>query len=281
MITLLLIAVTGYEYMLVDPVAQRVGMGYALAADGYSVNYNPSGLAYDTCAYYSASYLNYIAGTHFGYLGLEKNQLGLGVRYFYSGVMKKTDALGNEYGTFGAHFIDLNFGKGLFYKDFALGASVKLIYEKIDTLSSIGAGIDLGGMYDFPDYGIQVGVALKNLGASVKPFISEKEVLPYELDIGVVKHFTQGWIGMDLVKPALSNVGARIGGEYELSPLFCLRGSYNSLLSSLRTGNNGLDVLTGLTVGFGVKPAPLIVNFSYTPYFDLGGGFRISVSLGG
>lgn len=281
MITIFLIAVTGFEYMLVDPVAQRVGMGYALAADGYSVNYNPAGLAYDTCGFYSASYLNYIAGTHFGYLGLERNQLGLGVRYFYSGAMKKTDSQGNEYGSFGTHFIDLAVGKGLFINDIGLGFSLKFIYERIDTLSCIGAGADLGGMYYFPDYDLQVGLALKNIGTTVKPFISEREALPYELNLSAVKHFRAGWIGLDLVKPALVDFGARLGGEYAINRMICLRASYNSLLSSMRTGGNGLDILTGITVGFGIKVSPLSVDFSYAPYFDLGGGLRISINIGG
>jgi hypothetical protein len=281
MITIFLIAVTGFEYMLVDPVAQRVGMGYALAADGYSVNYNPAGLAYDTCGFYSASYLNYIGGTHFGYLGLERNQLGLGARYFYSGSMKKTDSQGNEYGTFGTHFIDLTFGKGLFIQDVGLGFSLKLIYENIDSLYCIGAGADLGGLYYFPDYDLQVGLALKNVGTTLKPFITEREALPYELDLSAVKRFTSGWIGLDLVKPAFISFGARVGGEYEINRMFCLRASYNSTLSSMRTGNNGLDFLTGVMVGFGIKVMPLNVNFSYAPYFDLGGGLRISVNIGG
>jgi hypothetical protein len=256
-------------------------MGYALSADGYSVNYNPAGLAYDTCGFYSASYLNYIGGTHFGYLGWEKNQLGLGARYFYSGSMKKTDSQGNEYGTFGTHFIDLSFGKGLFIQDVGVGFSLKLIYENIDSLYCIGAGCDLGGMYYFPDYDLQVGLALKNLGTTLKPFIAEREALPYELDLSAVKRFAGGWIGLDLVKPAFISFGVRVGGEYEINRMFCLRASYNSLLSTMRTGNNGLDFLTGVTVGFGIKVAPLNVNFSYAPYFDLGGGLRISVNIGG
>jgi len=68
-ILLILINTTGYEFMLVDPVAHRIGMGCALFGDGFTLHYNPGGLGFSDDTYYSSSYLNYIAGTHLGYLG--------------------------------------------------------------------------------------------------------------------------------------------------------------------------------------------------------------------
>lgn len=281
MIIFLIISVIGHEYLLVDPIAPRVGMGYALAADGYSLNYNPAGLTYDTCGFYSASYLNYIDHTHFGYLGFEKNQIGLGLRYFNGGRMKKTDSQGGEYGTFGVNFFDLSLGKGLFIGAVGVGGSAKILYEMIDTLAAVAVGVDLGALYYTSNPELQIGVAVKNLGTTVKAYVQEKELLPYEINAGVAKVFDQGWLGLDLVKPAQSGVGVRIGAEYAVAPPLRLRMSYNSTLSSMRTGSNGLDILTGVTVGFGVRVAPLIIDFAYSPYFDLGGGIRVSVSIGG
>jgi len=280
MIITFLIASIGFEYLQVDPVAQRAGMGYALGADGYSVQYNPSGLCYSSEAYYSASYLNYIGGTHFGFLGYEKNQIGLGIRYFYSGSIKKTDALGNDFGSFCTNFIDLTFGKGFFYNDIGLGASLKLVYENIDSLFSLGGGVDIGGMYFLTDANIQIGLAIKNLGTCIKPFIDQKESMPYEINLGVAKRLEDGWVGVDLVKPALIDFGLRIGGEYSLNPLFSIKASYNTIQSSMRTGNGG-DILTGIMVGFAIRKNSLLINYVYAPYFDLGGGHRISISRGG
>jgi hypothetical protein len=271
----------GFEYLSVDPVAHRVGMGYALFGDGYSVNYNPGGLAFSFDTYYSVSYLNYFGGTHFGFLGYERNQLGVGIKYFYSGRMKKIDEFENEYGSFGVHFIDLNFGKGFFYKDIGLGISIKGVYANIDTLSSIGAGIDIGALYVLPEPEIQIGIAVKNIGSGIIPFIDEREIFPYEINIGGIKHFTYGWVGLDIVKPALTGFGLRIGGAYQITSIFALRASYNTLLSSIKTGSNGLEILAGLTIGFSVMANRLLIDYSYSPYFDLGGGHRISVGLGG
>lgn len=283
MLIFFIIAVTGFEYLLVDPIAQRVGMGYGLGADGYSVHYNPAGLSYSTSTetYYSTAYLNYIGGTHFGFLGFERSQIGLGIKYFYSGSMKKTDALGNEYGTFSTNFIDLNLGKGFFLKDIGLGASIKLVYENIDTLFSLGAGFDIGGLYILTPKNIQIGLAIKNIGSSMKPFIQSNETFPYEINLGFVKRFNEGWLGLDLVKPALVSFGVRLGGEYALNSMFSVKASYNSMLSSMRTGDNGLDILTGLVIGFAIKKSPILINYAYAPYFELGAGHRISISLGG
>ncbi len=280
-IILLLITTIGFEHMSVDPVAHRVGMGYAQFGDGYSVHYNPGGLAYGIGTFYSASYLNYIGGTHFGYIGYENNQVGVGIRYFNGGTIKRTDELGFEDGTFSVHFIDMTIGKGLFFKDIGLGIALKGVYARIDTLSAIGVGADIGGIYVIPDPEIQIGLAIKNIGTGVKAYIEENETLPYEINLGVTKQFADGWVGLDLVKPALMDFGIRIGGSFSVTPLFDLKASYNSLLSSIRTGNNGLDFLAGVTAGFALNTGKFCIDYSFTPYFDLGGCHRLSVSLGG
>lgn len=280
-IIFLLVANIGFEHLSVDPVAHRVGMGYAQFGDGYSIHYNPAGLAYGLGSYYSASYLNYICDTHFGYLGYEYDQIGIGIRYFYGGTMKKTDELGIEEGSFGVHFIDLNVGKGFFYKDIGFGISVKGVYANIDTLNSIGAGVDIGAIYIFSEPEIQIGLAVKNIGFGIKPYIESNESFPYEINIGVIKRFTDSWVGLDIVKPALMNFGLRIGGSYSIISSFDLKASYNTLLSSIQTGSSGFDFLAGLTVGFAVNKDAICVNYSYSPYFDLGGCHRISVSIGG
>lgn len=271
----------GFEHLTVDPVAHRVGMGYAQFGDGYSVHYNPAGLAYGLGSYYSASYLNYICDTHFGYLGFERGQIGVGIRYFNSGSMKKTDELGIEEGSFGVHFIDLNLGKGFFYKDIGFGISVKGVYANIDTLTSLGAGVDIGVLYILPEPEIQIGLAVKNIGSGLKPFIESNESFPYEVNLGAIKRFSDGWFGLDIVKPALMDFGVRVGGSYSVIANFNLKASYNTLLSSVSTGSSGFDFLAGLTVGFAVNTNTICLNYSYSPYFDLGGGHRISVSIGG
>ena len=274
-----LIATVGFEFLSVDPVAHRTGMGYALHGDGYDVHYNPGGLAFSDDIHYSISYLNYFDGTHFGYLGYERRQLGIGLRYFYSGSMKKVDELENEFGTFGVYHIDLNVGKGFFYKDFGLGVSIKGAYASIDTLNAIGIGADIGAMYRIPDPDIHVGLSVKNIGYGIKPFIESREAFPYEITLSAAKIMDSGWFGLDLVKPALLGFGVRFGGAYYVNPILHLKASYSTLLSAIRT--EGIGFLAGLTVGLGVRKDRLLVNYSYSPYFDLGGGHRISISFGG
>jgi hypothetical protein len=276
-----LLSVTGFEYMTVDPVAHRVGMGSALVGDGYSAFYNPAGLAYTVGLHYSASYLNYIAGTHFGFLGYERGKTGVAVRYFNGGTMKKTDEFGNEFGTFGVHFIDIGVARGFQYKDVGFGLGVKGVYENIDTLYCLGLGIDVGALYVFEEPEIQVGLTVKNIGIGVKAFIDEKEALPYEFILGGVKRFPNGWFGVDLVKPALMGIGLKVGGAYAVISNFEVKASYTSLLSSLQTGSSGLDFLAGLTAGCAVHTNRVTINYTYSPYFDLGGGHRVSVHLGG
>ncbi len=283
MLTLILLitANIGFEYLLVDPIAHRVGMGYAQFGDGYSISYNPAGLSYNFGSFYSASYLSYIGDTHFGYLGYEKDQLGLGIKYFYGGQIRKTDEWGAEHGSFGVHFMDFNVGKGFFYRDVAIGLSIKAIYARIDTLYSLGAGIDLGMIYLWEGSDVQIGFALKNIGSGFKPYIDSLELLPYEVNFGGIKRFIDGWFGLDIVKPALMDFGVRIGGGYSVVPNLELKASYNTLLSSIRTESSGLEFLAGLTAGFSLRTNALCIDYTYSPYFDLGGCHRLSVSIGG
>jgi hypothetical protein len=274
-----LVTTVGFEFLSVDPVAQRVGMGYALHGDGYDVHYNPGGLAFSDITQYSISYLNYFDGTHFGYLGYERRQIGVGLRYFYSGSMKKVDELGQEYGTFGVHHIDINIGKGFFYKDIGIGVSVKGVYSNIDTLSALGIGADVGAIYRIPDPGIHLGFSVKNIGYGIKAFVEAHETFPYEITLSAAKILDAGWFGVDLVKPALLDFGVRAGGAYYVNSLLHLKASYSTLLSAIRA--EGLGFLAGFTIGMGIRKDRIIFNYSYSPYFDLGGGHRISISFGG
>jgi hypothetical protein len=274
-----LVATVGFEFLSVDPVAQRIGMGYALHGDGYDVHYNPGGLAFSENTYYAISYLNYFGGTHFGYLGYERKQLGIGVRYFHSGSMKKVDDLGQEYGTFGVHHIDINVGKGFFYKSVGIGLSIKGVYSSIDTLNALGIGADVGVIYKIPDPDVQLGFSVKNIGYGIKAFIESRETFPYEITLSAAKMLNSGWFGIDLVKPALLDFGVRVGGAYYVNSFLHLKASYSTLLSGIRS--EGIGFLAGLTVGIGIRKDRLMFNYSYSPYFDLGGGHRISIGFGG
>jgi hypothetical protein len=193
--------------------------------------------------------------------------------------MKKVDELGQEYGTFGVHHIDLNVGKGFFYKDIGVGVSVKAVYSNIDTLNALGIGADIGAIYKIPDPGVQLGFSVKNIGYGIKAFIESRETFPYEITLSAAKMFEAGWFGIDLVKPALLGFGARIGGAYYVNSLLHLKASYSTLLSAIRS--EGLGFLAGFTIGMGIRKDRLLFDYSYSPYFDLGGGHRISISFGG
>ncbi len=280
MLLFFLLTLTGFEHLLVDPIADRMGMGYALFGDGHNAHYNPAGLVLNTSTTYSASYMNYIAGTHFGYLDYENRVFGAGIKYFYSGKMKKTDATGQEFGDFSTNFIDLNIGKGIVINNVIFGVCGRIVYQLIDTLYALGIGTDIGMLYSLSQENIQLGITAKNLGASVKPFIKEREYFPVELGLGAARYFSSGWIGVDILHSAFNNLGIRLGGEYAFNPIIALRASYNSTLSQTKT-DTGLDFLAGISIGFGVKKGNININYSYTPYFALGQAHRLTIKIGG
>jgi hypothetical protein len=158
---------------------------------------------------------------------------------------------------------------------------LKGLYARIDTLYSLGVGVDAGVLYLLSEPEIQVGIAVKNLGTGVKAYIEDNDVFPYEVNVSAMKYLPFGWVGFDLVKPALMDIGLRIGGCYTVFDNLEIKASYSTLYSSMQTGSSGLDFLAGIIVGFGVNINTFSIHYSYAPYFDLGGGHRLSLSLGG
>ena len=67
-----------------------------------------------------------------------------------------------------------------------------------------------------------------------------------------------------------------MSSEYALLPTLALRGGYASTHGSL-SNNRGHGDLTGFTTAFGLKVLGYALDYSVTPFADLGAAQRVSL----
>lgn len=280
-VILLIVQAVGFEFLSVDPVARRNQGGIAVLGDGYELMYNASALGFAENRISTISYFNYIGGTHFGQLGHQMKTIALGAKYFNGGSLKHTDNMGNELepATFGVNFIDLSAGKGFRIKEvFALGGCVKFQYQRIDTFTALGAGVDLGATYRIKE-NAAIGAVVKNLGMGIKPFIEEREMLPLEFGVGGAVNGRNYSLYADVYAPVEGPANFRTGLEYWVLSAVGLKGGFNSFLFETKTGEGAIDLVTGLSAGVAIKVRRFCVDYLVAPYGELAITHRISLSF--
>ncbi|MGQ9708787.1 MAG: PorV/PorQ family protein, partial [bacterium] len=230
-------------------------------------------------------YVNYPAGIHDGAVAYTQpinpnSGVGVGLNYLNSGVMKRTNEQGEELGTFGAAYADLNISAALrLAEPLLLGAGIAGVYGNIDTFFSLGLATNLGIGYELSPYNIRVGLTASNLGWQIKPFGDSRNPLPIEFGLGAVwepvpavnLNFTVG-------KPLDNRFNFRLGVEGWLNQYLVLRGGYNSLGSDLSDGSGG-DIFAGFATGLGLCYQRYQIDYSFIPMGRMGISHRLSFGL--
>ncbi len=158
-------------------------------------------------------------------------------------------------------------------ENLALGGSLKVVNGKIDDENGIAFAIDLGGLYKTPKNGLNIGVALKNLGSKMT-YDNDPFGLPLSLKLGVsydlftIKNFPPILILSDLTIPNDNNLYIGMGIEYKPRDIFSIRLGY-------KTGPE--DEGKGITIGLGTEYSSYNFDYAYQPFGKLGDSHRVSV----
>jgi hypothetical protein len=281
------VGAAGFDLLNITVPAREAAMGSAaigLSEDAFGFFFNPAGLVDIAESRFGTTYMNYLAGIQLGSLSYSKpfddKGLGIGVTYLNSGSMKKTDISGNEEGTFSVSYANFDVAFGLLITEpIGIGVGLKGLYGKIDTFTTVGVGVNLGGSFVLPVTGLSLGVAVRNIGFVFKPYRDEKDKLP--LDFGAGLNYSAMDMlnfNLDLIKPLYSQFGVRIGGEGWMTPFLAIRAGYNSLGSDLKTGG-GSDIFAGLGFGLGVRVLSYQLDYAFTPMLALGRVHRVTLSF--
>ena len=283
------VGTTAYGFLKIDVGARSTAMGGAfvgLSDDAAALYFNPAGLIQTETKRFFTTYNNYITDIQSGFLGYvhpysENTRLGASIYYFNYGSFTKTDDQGIDLGTFGAS--DFAIAISLAQKintQFSLGATGKLIYEKIDGYSSDALALDLGILYISRDNRTRIGGVGQNIGTQLKGHTkSHKDPLPASVKLGISHRMREIplIVALDAAKPFDNDIFFNLGGEFTaLKPLY-LRLGWSSFGKNFKTDSDK-DDWAGFAAGFGVTWKVYRFDYAFSSYADLGGVHKISIS---
>ncbi|MEO0079059.1 MAG: PorV/PorQ family protein [candidate division WOR-3 bacterium] len=282
------VGTAGFDFLHITPTAREAAMAGAATGSGdgaMSFWFSPAHLTASSSPQAHLGYCNYIAGIHLGSLAYSQplgpgRGVGLGIVYLNSGRMKRTDEQGNELGTFGVSYADVNISGALEpIPKLSAGVALQGLYGSIDTFYTIGLAGNLGLTYELPLTGMTAGLAATNLGFQLRPFQTERDPMPMDFAIGLGYRPNPSLnLALDLHKSLDNRIGVRAGIEGWVAELLVLRVGYNTLGSDLQSGA-GDDILAGITTGLGVRYRNYQLDYCFVPMLQLGLAHRISLSF--
>jgi len=226
------------------------------------------------------------------------------------GKIAETDNTGFKFGEFGASQYAVAIGTSQKRGNFHFGGAVKFIGMQIQSNQSFAVAADLGIHYEHPLKPFGFGLALKNIGKTVKKLDTDQNMpLPFNLQASVsyklqhmpLRFSISGFYiqetdiqYLDPRIPGKLDINGKeekptkklteqifrhttIGGEFLLHRSFNLRFGYNHLRrKELRTATGA--GLTGFSLGCMINTKPINVSYTYTGLSSAGGYHFISLN---
>jgi hypothetical protein len=313
---------TSFNYTNIPGSARVAAMGgnYFAIKDGdvHLAQFNPSLLDSNMHQKVGLSFVDYFDGIAMGY-ATYAHQLkphitgGATLQFCNYGKQTELDALGYEMGQFTASDYSLNLSAGYTIDSlWSGGLTLKTLYSALANYSSVAMAIEGGVTYSKPSKNFSASMVFNNLGYQLKTFTdSEREKLPFQLQIGLVKRpahapfrFSVVYSNMqrwDLVwenpnrviitDPITGEIIEKekwvfgdkfmrhvtVGSEFILSKNFNLRVGYNyrkrqELKLEDKPGT------AGFSYGFGVRVSKFHISYGRSIYHLAGPSNHISVT---
>jgi hypothetical protein len=141
----------------------------------------------------SVNYVNYIGDVNYGsaayaYLWDRRTQVfHAGVTYVNYGSFDGYDEQGNPTNSFSGGEVSLSLGhaRNIAFTDFYIGGNLKLISSTLEQYSSFGIALDIGVMYVYKDWDLNISGVVRNVGTQIKPYDGIYEPLPLEVIFGI------------------------------------------------------------------------------------------------
>ncbi len=279
------IGTSGAQFLKIGVGARATGMGgiyTGLADDVSAIYWNPGGLGQLKAPEMMLMYNNWFQDiSHqfaaFAYPIQNVGVFALGVTMLTVNDLEKRAADTEvKDGTFKAQDAAYALAYGRQITDqLMLGATVKMLNSKIDDQSASGVAVDVGGLIKTPVEGLDVGLAVTNIGSKYK-FIDEGDPLPMAIKAGVGYRMLNDSLilAADVISP--NDNSLQFGGGVEYGLKFG-----GDMALAVRTGyKTGVDTggLSGLGAGLGFTFKKVGVDFAWSPFGDLGNAYRVSLS---
>jgi hypothetical protein len=274
----------GLAFLKLGIGARAVGMGEAFVAsadDATALFWNPAGLCQISGVHLGLMHAEWFQDVRLEYmgavLGRAEDAFGLSFTFNTAGQIERRDQpTALPLGTFSAHDLALS---GSYARragqSLSLGATLKILYEKIHLDDGWGWAGDAGFLYHTPLQGVMAGGSISNLGPQMK-LRQEKFKLPtsYRLGLSYRPAFlrfpeTGVILAADLVKPVDNRLRFHWGGELGWRRLAALRAGYDL----------GYDEKS-FSAGVGVSQGRWRIDYAFVPYSSaLGDTHRISLGI--
>ncbi|MDD5688425.1 MAG: PorV/PorQ family protein [Elusimicrobia bacterium] len=278
------------EFLKVGIGAKQEAMGgaqVAVAEDVNSVYWNPAGLGSVSSTELSFMHLSLFEGINYEYLALghpvsEDSTIGLQIMYLnYGNIDKTLEDVNGAYDTVGSvgSYSAKDMGGAISYgkqvdETINIGGSLKMVSQKIDNDTASGFGLDLGIEYMPVKGGLQLGLAVQNIGGKVG-----SDNLPGNIKAGLGKKFSafEGENNLTVAADANYELDSattkeNIGLELVVAEMVAIRAGYKL----------GYDEET-YTLGGGFKmsgeSSTFNIDYAFIPTKDLGDTHRVSLGI--
>ncbi|MDY0090049.1 MAG: type IX secretion system protein PorQ [Flavobacteriaceae bacterium] len=272
--------------------------------DVNQAHFNPASINNEMHNRLSLNYGNYFGEISYGTAAYAYtydrhiNTFHAGVTYINYGTFEGRDENGLETADFTGSEAALSFGYSynIPFTYFHIGANARFITSKLESYTSFGASVDVGGIYVNEDTGLNIALVVRNFGTQITTYAGTHEKLPFEIIAGISQELenvpirwhitlenlqqwkvgfsnpvrTQGTLdgGSQEEKVSFFNNALRhviVGAELFPTKGFNIRLGYNFRRSE------ELKIIdqrhfSGISVGFGLRLGSLKFDYSYSRF---------------
>ncbi len=311
-----------YDFLDVTNPARVAALGGTLI----SVKDNDLNLAFQNPALLDSSmhndltmsYINYLAGIHYGYAAYSRTYKNIGsfsagMQYLDYGNFTAANVDGVITGQFtpGEYCLNLSYGRNI-DSSFSVGGTLKTIYSKLSTFTTFGNAIDIGCVYNNTKHLFSTALVIKNFGTQWKTYGDIHEPLPFEIQWGYsfkLRHaplrFSENLTHLEkwdltYTDPSMQTTDPITGAvivkkkgaifvdklarhdvssiEILLSKNFHLRVGYNYERRQELKLPNTGAGIAGFSFGFGLKISKFNLSYAYARYSVVGGPNHFTIS---
>ncbi|MEM1326455.1 MAG: type IX secretion system protein PorQ [Bacteroidota bacterium] len=314
-----------YEFLMLPNSARITALGdHVLTVKDEEVSFvyqNPALLNPQMHQHISFNQNFHLSGIAFGYAGyghhVEKWNATwhTGIQYIQYGEFQRSDAFGNQEGTFKAaeYAWTIGIGKQL-YEKLSVGVNTRFISSQLETYQSLGWSADVGATFQDTASRFTASLVIRHIGTPISYYTNARgDGLPTEsqlaiakrlrylpLRVGVTYRYLNRWNILyddpnnreptsifdnlnqpESGSPFVDNLARHFifSGEFLFgkNENFRVRAAYN-VLRAREMKVNELRSLGGFSFGFGMKVNRFRIDYGHSVYHLAGGNHHLSLS---
>ena len=252
----------------------------AIADDPSGIFYNPAGPALMPAKgimFSHSAWLEGLNNDHLAYVHPVRGKFALfaGLATLTGPAMERFDNARNKTGTFSSLGAAAGIGAAMpLPSDCYGGITLKVIYEQADKEKGRAYAGDIGLIKKLTE-SWRLGLAAQNIGTRMKLY-REAFSLPVTYRAGAAYRLGgQHWLSFEAVRTGDENTGLAVGAEAKARLTAESDGYARAGYITGRAKNTG----PGVSAGAGLEYKGLLLDYSFSPYGDLGNSHKVSLSF--